>query len=80
MRVSGLSGVFCFVAGRVDTDVSKIVLYSSSWSHSTRKVLLEPDSGGTTALRQVQRHDVIIYRKILYLQYAVTDALLSGLM
>ena len=80
VRVSGLSGVFCFVAGRVDSDVSKIVLHSSSGSHSPREVLLKPYSGGTTALRQVQRHRVIMYRKILYLQYAVTDALSSGLM
>jgi hypothetical protein len=78
-RVSGLSDVLCFVAGRVDTDVWKIVLHSSSGSHSPRKVLLEPDTEGSTVLRNVQRHGVIIYRKILYLQYAVTDALSSGL-
>lgn len=73
VRVSGLSGVLCFVAGRVDTDVSKVVLHSSSGSHSPREVLLDPDSE-----LLVQRHGVITYRTILYLQYAVTDALSSG--
>ena len=84
MRVSGLSGVLRFVADRVDTDVSKVVLYSSSGSHSPREVLLDPDSEGITYGPSkgrellVQRHGVITYRKILYLQYAVTDALSSG--